>query len=77
MTFEALLNEASALEPDERLRLIDALWDGMPDTESAAPLLDWQVTLLAERMRDLRENPGEGSPAQDVIMRLKDRLAPR
>ena len=69
-------DEIAALTVDERLDLIDALWDslGHPD-EGPLILTPEQAAILDERIRlhDRGELPGEDAAV--VIARLKRRAA--
>jgi len=56
--------EISALSPEERMALIDALWESFDRTrqEDEAPLLSiplWQREILDERLLDLELSPGD------------------
>lgn len=56
-TFESVLSAATQLPEDERLRLIDALWDTVPDDAESPRSSEW----LAEIERRVDEiERGEG-----------------
>jgi hypothetical protein len=62
----AVLNksEIAALSDSERLALIDALWESLEAPrgtlpENHFPVLDWQETVLDERLLDLALSPGD------------------
>jgi putative addiction module component (TIGR02574 family) len=54
--------EIESLSPEERLALIDELWDSFDRTHAAtaaepASLPEWQRKVLDERLADLEANP--------------------
>jgi putative addiction module component (TIGR02574 family) len=59
--------EISALSPQERLALIDDLWESLESNQAAnqaaaassAQLPDWQRRILDERLLDLEICPGD------------------
>ena len=55
-----LLAEALRLNPDDRLRLIEALWDTL--SEEDIPLAREERALLDARLADLEANPKDQSP---------------
>ena len=66
-----LLGEALRLSPDDRLRLIEALWDTL--SEEDIPVLLEERALLDARLADLEANPGDQSPWPEVRARLEQR----
>ena len=58
-----LLAEALKLSPDDRLRLIEALWETLSEERA----------LLDARLPDLEANPGDQSPWSEVRARLEQR----
>ncbi len=68
MQLEALgLNH---LTVQERLDLIEALWDSLPDQLDSTMIPDWHLAELAKRRADASANPGVGKPWRDVLERL-------
>ena len=66
-----LLAEALRLSPDDRLRLIEALWDTL--SEEDIPVTREERALLDARLADLEANPGDQSPWPEVRARLEQR----
>ena len=66
-----LLAEALKLSPDDRLQLIEALWDTL--SEEDFPLTPEERALLDARLADLEANPGDQSPWSEVRIRLEQR----
>jgi putative addiction module component (TIGR02574 family) len=56
--------EIAALSTQERLKLIDALWESIEEAQAATTasegqLPDWQRRILDERLHDLEIYPGD------------------
>lgn len=50
MTPKALLDEILRLPVNERLQLVEALWDSIAATPDAVPVPDWHKTELDRRL---------------------------
>ena len=61
------------LSPDQRLQLIELLWDSLSPTPEAIPFTDAQRAELDRRLDDLDREGPIGTPAEEVLNRL-DRL---
>ena len=66
-----LLAEALKLSPDDRLRLIEALWETL--SEEDISVTAEERALLDARLADLEANPGDQSPWSEVRARLEQR----
>lgn len=66
-----LLAEALKLSPSDRLQLIEALWDTLPEED--IPVTVEERALLDARLADLEANPGDQSPWPEVKARLEQR----
>lgn len=73
MTLETIVREAAGLGYDDRLRLLETLWDGMSAESAGRPLPAWQAELLDERLRDLEADPDSGVEAGEFLRRLRAR----
>jgi putative addiction module component (TIGR02574 family) len=58
MVNAALLAEAEAMSPADRLELIERVWASLTDD----PMVEGQFEAMAERARYLRDHPGEAIP---------------
>jgi putative addiction module component (TIGR02574 family) len=58
---------------DERLRLIEEIWDSIALTPEEVPLTDAQRAELDRRLDAYEANPRAGSPWEVVKARLKNR----
>ncbi len=61
MTQHPKLAELLQLEPEERLALVEAIWDSLAESPEAVPIPDWHRQELADRLAadDNDETPGE------------------
>ena len=59
------------LTPEERLQLIEELWDSLSDED--VPLTDAQRVELDKRLDDLEKNPDKVVPWEEVKRRLQNR----
>ncbi|HEY7163003.1 MAG TPA: addiction module protein [Candidatus Binatia bacterium] len=61
------------LTPDERLRLIEELWDSLNDTPENVPLTDAQREELDRRIDNLESAGPEGIPWDEVLQQIRSR----
>jgi putative addiction module component (TIGR02574 family) len=61
-----------ALPVDEKLKLVEELWDSIHEDE-LPPLTDAQFEELERRRKKLEENPGSARPWEEVWQRLRQR----
>ena len=61
-----------ALPVDEKLKLVEELWDSIHEDE-LPPLTDAQFEELERRRRKLEENPETGIPGDEFFRRLQER----
>ena len=59
------------LSSEQRLALLGAIWDSLPNTTADIPLTDWQRDILNARIAAADANPGRGSSWEDVKARLR------
>jgi putative addiction module component (TIGR02574 family) len=64
------LSDLLELPIEERLRLVEMLWDSIADFPEAIPLTDAQKRELDRRLEDLAKHPGAGSPWSEVKARI-------
>ena len=55
MTPKALLDAILQLSPDERLRLVEDVWDSLAEVSDRVPVPDWHRAELDRRVADQRE----------------------
>jgi len=61
------------LSPEERLRLIEELWDSLNDESETVPLTDAQREELDRRLDDLERSGPEGIPWDQVLQQIRSR----
>lgn len=59
---------------DERLRLVEDLWDSIAADQAALPLTDEQKTELDRRLNAYEADRNPGRPAKDVIAEIRSKL---
>ena len=74
MDVTAILAEAEALSVDERLQLVEALWDSTAEDAEQLPVTDAQRQELERRLADHLANPDQGAHWEDVRARALERL---
>lgn len=62
------------LSPEERLRLIEQLWESLSEAPAAVPLTDAQREELDRRLDDLERSGAEGIPWEEVLQQIRSRL---
>ncbi len=61
-----LLQQASALDIDEQIELVEAIWDGIVSRDAAPSLTAAQKTELDRRLADHLANPNDVIPWSEV-----------
>jgi putative addiction module component (TIGR02574 family) len=61
------------LSPEERLRLIEELWDSLSEKQGTVPLTDAQREELDRRLDDLERSGPEGIPWDQVLQHIRSR----
>ena len=59
---------------DERIRLVEDLWDSIASDQNALPLTPEQRTELDRRLDAYEADGDPGRPAKDVIAEIRKRL---
>ena len=67
---QELVAEILALPVDERVRLVEAIWDSISAVPEALPLTDWQKEELDRRLAELEADPDAGSSLEEVFARI-------
>lgn len=63
------------LNVEERLRLIEELWESLDEDASRIPLTQAQKEELDRRLDEIDEGDDAGIPWDDVLERIRNRLA--
>ena len=61
-----ILEQAKALNVDEQIELVEAIWDGIVSRGAAPSLTDAQKTELDRRLADHLANPNDTASWSDV-----------
>ena len=61
------------LTPEERLRLIEELWDSLNEMLGTVPLTNAQREELDRRLDDLERSGPEGIPWDQVLQQIRTR----
>jgi putative addiction module component (TIGR02574 family) len=61
------------LNPEERLRMIEELWDSLSDQPGSVPVTDAQRQELDRRLDDLERSGPEGIPWEEVLEQIRTR----
>jgi len=59
---------------DERIRLVEDLWDSIASNQNALPLTPEQQAELDRRLDAYEANGDPGRPAENVIAEIRKRL---
>ena len=65
--------DISRLSREQKLHLLEQLWDSLTSTQEDMPLWDWQRELLDRRLDELERDGNLGVPAEEVLARLRGR----
>jgi putative addiction module component (TIGR02574 family) len=57
----------------ERIELVEDIWDSIAEMPEAVTLTDIQKRELDNRLDSYHKNPNEGSPWEEVRMRIQKR----
>jgi putative addiction module component (TIGR02574 family) len=74
MTPKAILDEILQLPLDERLKLVEDVWDSIAVTPEAVPVPDWHRAELDRRLGNASSGPGLSW--NDVRAKLHERGQP-
>lgn len=68
---QGLVAEILALPVEDRVRLVEAIWDSISAVPEALPLTEWQKEELDRRLAELEEDPNAGSTLEEVFARIR------
>ena len=67
----AFVAEILELPVDERMRLVEVIWDSISAAPESLPLTDWQRDELDRRLAEYEADPASGSSMEEVFARLR------
>jgi putative addiction module component (TIGR02574 family) len=68
---QELIAEILALPIEDRVRLVEAIWDSISAVPEALPLTDWQKEELDRRLDELEADPEAGLSLEEVFARIR------
>ena len=71
MSKQELVAEILALPVEERMELVEAIWDSISAIPEALPLTDWQKEELDRRLDELEADPDGGLTLEEVFARIR------
>jgi putative addiction module component (TIGR02574 family) len=74
MDYQAVLKEVESWPIDDRIRLVQDVWDGLADQGYERELTDEMKAELDRRIEEMDHNPGAGVPWEEVKARVLGRL---
>jgi len=72
--YSELLTAANALSIDDRIRLAEAIWEGIEAEEPTPELTEAQKEELDRRLAEHEANPDDVTPWEEVKANLEARL---
>jgi putative addiction module component (TIGR02574 family) len=60
------------LQPSEKLRLVEQIWDDLAAEEARLPLPNWAVAEATRRRDEMLADPNLGSTHEEVWKRIGD-----
>ena len=66
-----LVVEILELPIEERVRLVEAIWDSISAFPEAIPLTPWQREELDRRLAEYDANPNSGLTMEEVFARIR------
>jgi len=65
--------DVESLTVEDRLRLLDRIWESFERRPESLPLTDAQRAELDVRIEEMDRDGAEGIPWEDVLRRIRDR----
>jgi putative addiction module component (TIGR02574 family) len=73
MSHRAILDEILRLPPDQRLRLVEDIWESLAASPQSVPVPEWHRQLLDDRLADPSEQPSRSWEDVKASARRPDR----
>ncbi len=74
MDFAEALSAINAMNIDDRIRLVDAIWEGIEAEQPVPELTEAQKRELDRRLADAEASPEDEVPWEEVNAEIKARL---
>lgn len=69
-----ILKDILNLSVSERILMVEAIWNSIPENEETLGISDETKQLLDERLAAHENNPNEGSSWEEVKSRIRNQL---
>jgi putative addiction module component (TIGR02574 family) len=70
---EIKTDDIKAMTVEQRLDLIERIWDTLAETPEAIPVPDWHRRVLEERQQAFEEDPDAGASWDEAVGRITRR----
>ena len=67
------IDELRALSPEDKLRLVELLWDDLGNAEQPIPLPDWIGAEVQRRRQEMLDDPTLGISREEMWRRVTRR----
>jgi len=74
MSLETILEQIQSLPVTDRLKLVQAVWDGIEQENGELVLTDEQKAELDRRLEQHHQNPASGIPWEEIRQAALDRI---
>ncbi len=65
-----LIDEVAELSADQKIQLVEDLWDSIADRPATVKIPEWHLQELDKRLKAYQTNPEEGSSWAEVKQRI-------
>ncbi len=69
------IDDLRSLSPEEKLRIIEIMWDDLSANDQEIPLPAWVKEEMDRRSQELRDDPSIGLPYDEFWERIRSRYA--
>ena len=66
-----LVEDILKMSLEERVRLVEVIWDSIAASPESVRLTDWQRRELDRRLAEFESDPDSGSSFEDVLARIR------
>lgn len=73
MSKRNLIPDLKQLSVEERLALIEVVWESLEEEAADVPVPEWQKSLIDERLDALDAGTSIGAPLKEVMDQLRSR----
>ena len=70
---EQILNEVDKLSINERILIVESIWDSILSAQESISVTEAQKTELNKRYKDYKDNPVDGSNWENVKKKIQSK----